>query len=198
MDRRKLKNIMILKTTVFGKFLLELTAAFLSVKDGTFREGVQNFFKKGTGKALYELSDWGLSILTGMFVGFMRFIEKPFWEIFLIVWFANILISWFFVYISDKTEIDITLMEGARNSVDVLYRKSKILGILAGLAISVKIIFWNGPDSFIIFIRRSISTRAFKIAIFIATSAFQMSIWVALYTLGYESIWALIKGFMGK
>lgn len=176
-----------------GKLFLEMVRAFLSMKGKSVEEGAQNAVKKGVGKTLYELSDWGISIATAGFVSAMRYYEYSYLAIFLMVWGANLLISWMFVLASDKTELDFTLMEGARNSVEVLYRKSRISGILLALAISVKIVFWNGPDSFIIFVRKSLNSRAKKIATFIGASALQMLIWVGLFALGYESIWVLIR-----
>ncbi len=180
-------------SAALGNLFLEMVRAFLSMKGKSVEEGAQNVVKKGVGKTLYELSDWGISIATAGFVGTMRYYGYSYLAIFLMVWGANLIISWIFVLANDKTELDFTLMEGARGAVEVLYQKSRIAGIILALAISTKIIFWNGPDSFIIFVRKSLDSRSKKIATFVGASALQMAIWVGLFTLGYESIWALVK-----
>lgn len=180
-------------SAALGSLFLEMVRAFLGMKGKSIGEGAQNAVKKGIGKTLYELSDWGISIAAAGFVSAMRYYEYSYLAIFLMVWGANLLISWIFVLANDKTELDFTLMEGARNTVEVLYRKSRISGVLLAIAFSVKIVFWNGPDSFIIFVRKSLNSKAKKVTTFIGASAFQMAIWVALYTLGYESIWALFR-----
>jgi hypothetical protein len=94
---------------------------------------------------------------------------------------------------SDKTKSDFTLMEGLRNSANLLYGESKIAGISFEVLAAAKFILWDGPDRMLIFFRGRVSGRTGRIVIFVLSSGVQMLIWAKLYSLGYDSVIEFVK-----
>jgi hypothetical protein len=141
------------------------------------------------------LMDW---LLVGATVGiyaWLRHLGLGDVGIWLTLWAGNILLSGAVVLGGDRLGVDITLMETVRRLVDASLRRSWLIGTLVEAALVGRLLIWDGPDQFIIFFRRRLPWQWLRGAVFVAASGFQMYVWGKIYSLGYDGIGNLVRGW---
>jgi len=136
--------------------------------------------------------DWYLAGAALGLVALMISFGCGFWTIFMTLWIGNMILSGAVVLLNDRTGVDVTLMEGARKFAGKIAEKSWIVGLAAEVLWVVKIIFWDGPDQTLIFMRSRIPSRVGQTALFVTAAAVQMLVWTKIYVAGYDGVLELI------
>lgn len=144
-------------------------------------------------RVAYAVADYWLTFLSAALVIAMKAFGYEFHVIFLALWAFDVIVANTFVAIWQKTGNDLTLGADYRRAIDVVYRKSKLIGTLTLLGVIVKASFWDGPEHIVIFFQKEIMTEARMALALLVLTALQAVLWTAIYSLGYESIAELIK-----
>lgn len=140
--------------------------------------------------------DWMLMGATATLVAFLKRFSLGDVVIFFVLWTGNIILSGAVVFANDKSGVDLTAMEAVRRLTDAAIAKSKVTGIILEVLIIFRLLIWDGPDQFIIFLRGRLNSKMTKILVFVSASGFQMAIWTYLYILGYENFTELFKAII--
>jgi hypothetical protein len=185
-------------------FILNLPKLFFGAESG--KEVMKKGGKSAVGFGTFYAVEYFLMGVTISLVTYLRYIEVGYWVTFLIVWPGAVLFHWLIVKSNDKSVVDFTFCEGQSRVVfalaDIIWKFHIIwriilapIIILAGLIWLVLQIFWNGAGPLVIFLKhREYFNRRWLIwTILIIVSGIQMSIWVKLYLLGYDSLTDFLK-----
>jgi hypothetical protein len=169
--------------------LKDISVAFFNIKE---EENAAEKGKKVAGtvarRIAYAVADYWLVALSAVLIVAMKTLGYEFLYLFLAMWAFDIIVAATFVAIWQRTGNDLTLGEDYRRAADVIYQKSRIVGILSFLAVIVKASFWDGPEHIVIFFRKEIGTEARMALALVVLTAIQSILWTAVYSLGYESI----------
>lgn len=167
---------------------------------------VQTFFgasessdlvKKGglavTGRVIYYFADYGLLAFTAAFVGFLRYYNWRIFEIFVLLWAGNIVVSWVIIWINRRLRIDFTFCEGySRLATRIAQNRSSVRYAIA--VPLVPLIFWYGPGPLIIFLQTGRKFAEWTLAvILVSASGLQMIVWTWIYVMGYEGFSHLVR-----
>jgi hypothetical protein len=140
--------------------------------------------------------DWYLAGAALALVTLMMSFGAGFWTIFMTLWIGNMVLSGAVILLNDWTGADVTLMEKFRTFSGKITDRSRIIGYLAEGLWLVKLIFWDGPDQALIFMRSRIPNRFGQGALFVTVAAVQMLIWTKIYVAGYDGVLELIAHFV--
>jgi hypothetical protein len=180
-------------------FILDLPKLFFGAESG--KEVVKKGGASATGFGLFYATEYFLMGVTISFVTYLHYLNIGYWVIFLIVWPGTVLFQWLVVKSNDKSAVDFTLCEGQSRVVFALGGKIWKLHIIWRIVLSPIIIsigsiwlgwqiFWNGAGPMVIFLKqKKCFDRQWLIwMILIIVSGIQMSVWVKVYLLGYDSL----------
>lgn len=132
--------------------------------------------------------EWLLIAATASTFAFLRHHGLPEWQIWLLFWAANLVISGGVVLLHNRSGIDLTLMQSLRGLIDLAAARSKSAGLVLETAAFIRLLVWDGPCQLLIFFQRRLTTTGARVGFLVAASAIQMLIWTALYALGYAGI----------
>ena len=141
----------------------------------------------------FYFMDWVLVAASASSFALLRQSGVPGWQVWLLFWGANLLISGAVVLFHNRSGIDITLMQSLRGLIDRAAGRSKWTGLALETAIFIRLLLWDGPCQLLIFFQQRLSTPGVRVCFLVAASAFQMLVWTGLYALGYESISELVQ-----
>jgi hypothetical protein len=136
--------------------------------------------------------EWGLVAVTAALVAYLSYIGFSTVAIWLLLWGLNLLYSGAVVLFSDRSQIDITLMETLRRWTDALAGRWRLSAGLLEAVIVLRLLFWDGPCRLLIYLRPRLPSPLLQGVVFVGASGLQMFVWVWLYVLGYESVGELI------
>jgi small basic protein len=139
--------------------------------------------------------DWVLVGLTAALVGGMVAAGAREWQIWLVLWALNLILSGAVILGGDRLGVDLTLMQGVRRLVDMAVRQSRAVGRTIEAAVTIRLLLWDGPDQLLIFMRPRCSSRTARAVLFIAAGGLQMLLWTRIYLLGLEGIGDLLRLF---
>lgn len=186
---------------LFWKNIAAIIAALISVVSSFF--GIKKKDKAGditlkiSGIAFrwssYYLIDWGIFILMGLIAVVLKSYNTPGKAIFIILWIIEIAIAGSFVIIYKETKIDITMGEAFRNSVDTLWLKSKIAGVIAIIVLALKFLLWDGSERALMFLDKETPTLLKKTILIVVVAGIKMAVWTKLYLLGYDTVGKFIR-----
>ena len=72
------------------------------------------------------------------------------------MWLFDLVVAGTFVFIYEKTGQDVTMGEAYRNSTDVIFKKSRIAGMLSVASNLIYAVFWSGPEHVVVFLKKSL------------------------------------------
>jgi hypothetical protein len=84
-------------------------------------------------------------------------------------------------------------MKGLRRLINAAIAKSWRNGIILEIMVLIRLLVWDGPACFLIFIRERLGLGGIGLAVLVLASGVQMAVWTFIYSLGYESILGAIK-----
>ena len=149
-------------------------------------------------RVLYTIADYWLAALSAVLVIAMKSYGFSFVQTFLVLWLFDFVVAGVFVVLYEKTGKDLTLGGDYRRGVDVLFKKSKTAGILSFILTLLYAAVWSGPEYVVIFFRKEIATRSRLVLVLIFLAVVQAAFWTWVYSLGFESVSALIVCFIKK
>ena len=133
----------------------------------------------------YTGLDYSLAALSAVLVIFFKENNAEFTETFLAMWVFDLAVASSFVYFDFKTKIDITLGREYRRSTEVVWKRSKILGIFSFVGIFLRATVWDGPERIAIFFEKELKMKGKFLVVFFLT-IFQALFWVVVYGEGYD------------
>jgi hypothetical protein len=136
----------------------------------------------------FYLMEWLLIAATASAFAFLKHHGMPEWQIWLLFWAANLLISGGVVLFHNRSGIDLTLMQSLRDLIDLAATRSKWTGLVLETAAFIRLLVWDGPCQLLIFFQQRLTTTGAKVGFLVASSAIQMLIWTAFYALGYAGV----------
>ncbi len=178
--------------TALWMFVLETLQAFLNFKEG---ESVWAKFTKLVGfvsdKAIYIASDYLLFILSGVLVATMKEYDVSFFWTFMALWVFDYVCAGYFVYHHERTGNDLSFGTAFRRAVNVMHKKSRLLGY-AGMVIALlQSIYWSGPEQIIAYFREELGTRlniGLVLVLLLVLTAMQAIIWTYIFGSGYDLV----------
>lgn len=141
----------------------------------------------------FRFADWVLEGLIVALFAMMRhqgFAERSIW---IVLWGINLMLSGAVLVLNDSAQIDITLMQTQRKIVNAFIRKKRWFGHFLEVVMAGRLLFWDGPDSLIIFFRQHMKSNAVLLFVLFASSGLQMYVWTKIYWFGYEGISDVVK-----
>lgn len=182
------------KVAAFFAAQKDVLKAFFDIRDGeSVADGSKKVAETTARRIAYAIADYWLVALSAVLIVTMKASGYEFLYLFLAMWAFDVIVAATFVAIWQRTGRDLTLGEDYRRAADVIYQKSRVVGILSFLAVIVKASFWDGPEHIVIFFRKEIRTEARMALSLIVLTAIQSILWTAIYSLGYDSISELMK-----
>lgn len=136
----------------------------------------------------FYLMDWVLVAATASTFAWLRHSGVPGWQIWLLFWALNLMISGSVVLFHNRTGIDLTLMESLRGLIGRVAGRSKPMGLVLETVIFIRLLIWDGPCQLLIFFQQRLKTPRTRGCFLVAASGVQMLVWAGVYGLGYESI----------
>jgi len=170
--------------------------AFFQINEGaTIFDGSKMVGKTAIRRIIYTILDYWSALACATLVGFLNFLNMPFWAITLGTWAFDFIVAAIFLIISEKGSYDITLGESFRRAADVIHSNSKTAGWLFFVFLTGKATIWDGPELVVIFFKKELGSIIKMTLALIPLTLFQGIFWAAIYSLGYESISELIGMF---
>lgn len=178
--------------------LRDISGAFFNLKK---EESVEEKGKKvavtAARRIVYAIADYWLTILSAVLVVTMKALGYDFLYLFFAMWAYDLIIAGAFVIIWKRTGNDLTLGEDYRRAVDVVFSKSRLMGILSIVGILIKASFWDGPEYIVTFFWKEIKTKTRAVLLLLILTAIQSLFWTVIYSLGYDSISGLVQYLRG-
>ncbi len=176
---------------------LDATGAFFDIDSSDDMDlRTKKIAKTTIGRVVYNFLDYGMAVICAGLVGALNYYSLEFWKIALTIWIFDFISAIIFLSISEKSGHDITLGESFRRAIDTVRINSQIGGALLGLLLGIQALIWEGTVRLVVFFKKEISTiKRMVMALFVLTF-FQGFFWAWIYSLGYESVGALIKNFL--
>lgn len=161
--------------------------SFLEIRkeDNVLNTGIK-LSSAGLKWSSYYYIDWAIFGFYVFTVGAMKHCSFSFVSIFLVLWMLEIVIASLFLYFYRKTGYDITMGKNFRDSYDTLYMKSKILGILYFIGLTLKFVFWDGSERASMFFMKDTSLKVKALILLVIISATKMLTYTWLFSLGYS------------
>lgn len=182
------------KVTAFFTAQKDVFKAFFDISDGeSVADGSKKVAETTARRIAYAIADYWLVALSAVLIVAMKASGYEFLHLFLAMWAFDVIVAATFVAIWQRTGKDLTLGEDYRRAADVIYQKSRVIGILSFLTVIVKASFWDGPEHIVIFFRKEIRTEARMALSLIVLTAIQSILWTTIYSLGYDSISELAR-----
>lgn len=128
--------------------------------------------------------DWLMVAATASVVLALKQAHYSTMSIFFILWVGNMILSGAIVWLNDVSRADVLLMEALRRGVNLLIQKYPYFGYLVEGLLIIRLVFWDGPDNFILFFRERLRSRLQKVGVFIFVSGLQMAVWTMIYVAG--------------
>ena len=170
----------------------DVMKAFLGMKEQEAILSAQGAKKAGilvVSRFCYGLLDYIIAGGLGVVVVWMNSIDCSNGEILMATFLYDLMASYLFYFLSDKSGYDITLGNSLRRAADAMFRNGifgRILGGLLLLGVSVKAIIWEGPEVICFLFRKELNTRPMFHVAMICLSFLQAIFGSWLYTTGYK------------
>lgn len=181
------------------RMLIEAFRAFFQIFESDDyeenRESIVMTFKQ---RAFYVLMDyWAVLGCMGV-VSLMNWLERSFIETTVVTTIYDFLIAWGFMIYSLRTGKDVTFGDSYRRAIDVIHRKSRIIGYIGMFALNAKATIWDGPEQVPIFFRRKLKHFWVMTAVLVPLSVIQGIFWAWLYSYGYDSVYVAAKDLVSS
>jgi len=145
---------------------------------------------KGTA---YWLADYALTALSPITVGFLKWVGWEDRAIVVVVWIEDVIIAYGLVLFSRHIVDDFTVTEALRASVEVIWKKSKIVGAFLASGLLFKFSIWDGPERVAIFFHKELPKVYQELLVIAGFSVIQAIFWTKFYSLGIDSLASLWK-----
>jgi hypothetical protein len=189
----QLKNLNVRLVTI-GKILKEAFFVFLGInRDDKGSEKTGKVAKTVSKGIAYYLSDYTITMLSPITVGFLKFLGWNDFHMTLAMWFENILIAYGFLLFSRNIILDFTLTEAMRSSIEVIWRKNKVVAFFLTIILLLRFSIWDGPERVAIFFKKELPGRIKEVIIIIIFSLAQAAFWTKLYSVGIDGLVGMWK-----
>lgn len=141
----------------------------------------------GSRRLTYFVLDYWLAAVTAAANIFLKASNVDLFVAFAAMWGLNIVISYAFVLVYERTGVDVSLGVDFRRAVDRIHTESKAAGIVAFLSVLAQAVFWSGPEQIVIFFEKELPGLKKWFALF-ALTAIQTVIWMYLWRTGYDVV----------
>jgi hypothetical protein len=174
------------KIAALIKVVKFLFSVYMGAKRGKEKEMV-------AGVAIFRGGNWLVIFVTGFLVALLVKMGLSYMPIFLILWIGNMVLSIGIIKANEKTGVDFTSMEGARNLLEETKKISLILGYLVETWMFLFLLCFSGPDQFVIFFEEKFSSNKSKWFILGLASFTYMTIWTLILVGIADGFWDLIS-----
>jgi hypothetical protein len=140
--------------------------------------------------------EWVIATVTFSLVSLLRSLGYVYWQVFLLLWVGNTLLSWSIIFTNDKTGVDFTLMRSIGKMISSLKQKnrfSRVISLFLGVCLTVWNVFWTGPAQVFLLLRRNRWVCNNKWIVLVVISALQMAVWTEIYFVGYDGVVSLMN-----
>jgi hypothetical protein len=140
----------------------------------------------------YFFLDYGLAVLSGALVIFLKLEEWSFFGAFVAMWVFDFIAAGGFLIYYLKTGEDLSLGQDFRRAVDAAALRSKSAAAITTFLVMFEAIAWTGPEKIITFFRKEIGTIPRMIATLTALTSLQAIVWTPIYWYGH-SLYEMIR-----
>lgn len=177
------------------RFFAILFKAFFNTTGDDVVTGSKKIGKTVVGRVIYTILEYWVAIACAGMIGFMKYYNWPFLQIFFAVWVIDFVLAIIVLVASEKSGQDITLGESFRRAANVVHSKSRIVGYFTFVLLIANAIIWEGPVQIVIIFKKEFGSETNKIVALIFLTILQAAFWTYIYSLGYDSLSELIKHY---
>lgn len=171
-------------------------AVLFGIEDGdSIEDGAGKVAETVAKGSAYWVADYAATALSPLTVGFCKWLGWTELETIIVVWIEDMAIAYGFVLFSRHVVEDFTVTEALRASIEVIWRKSKVVGGLLAAGLLFRFSIWDGPERVAIFFHKELPKMYQELLVIAGFSVIQAIFWTKLYSLGIDGLvrmWKLL------